>query len=215
MLVQVLLSADHTLRFCWGRSRTVRNFCLSLILAVPLSWSGMKWSNECADTQKNIGRSRASWNHTILLPPVGVWLELLPILIPRSKKLNGVSGSCGNKQPRFIKLISESPFKYCDLVSLSLNNSKKWCCLSRGYLKIPETKCGNASPTERWTIMNDKNTKGIETGKSARKVVLSKPHHRRVSNTALGYFIKMGRFNRKRQRFRGDSVSHGNTSADI
>jgi hypothetical protein len=31
----------------------------------------------------------------------------------------------------------------------------------------------------------------------------------------LGHFIKIGKFNRKRQRFRKDSASHGNTSADI
>jgi hypothetical protein len=31
----------------------------------------------------------------------------------------------------------------------------------------------------------------------------------------LEYFIKMGRFDRKRQRFREDSVLHGHISADI
>jgi hypothetical protein len=31
----------------------------------------------------------------------------------------------------------------------------------------------------------------------------------------LGYFIKMGRFDRKRQTFREDSVLHGNTWAVI
>jgi hypothetical protein len=60
------------------------------------------------------------------------------------------------------------------MVLLSLNNSKNRCRLSRGYLKIPETKSGNASPTERWTIINDNNTKEIETEKSAHRVVLTR-----------------------------------------